>query len=166
VLHAASPVGADITLVFQWWHRQLGALFSSLCFNVILAIENIPTHVWSVDAMQTILGTSYIIFAPSPHSMSCADMSHFLVVAWAAQPDLIPSLVGYVVPELELPFVQRAPPLFLRASELIHSKKDILSFCAIITILEFHDYNTPLGSDDDPDSSSNSPSGTPWMTLP
>jgi hypothetical protein len=36
--------------------------------------------------------------------------------------------VGYVIQELEEPFIEREPPMFLSASEIIHSKKDMLQF--------------------------------------
>jgi hypothetical protein len=50
VLHAAPPEGADRWLVFRRWMRQADALFKPLFFKVLLSIENIPTHIWSVAA--------------------------------------------------------------------------------------------------------------------
>jgi hypothetical protein len=85
-------------------------------------------------------------------------MSRFLVVAWVAHPDFIPMEVGCVMPEPNLPFIKRVPPLFLRAYEAIHTKKDILSFQAIVTVLEYHNF-TPLPNSDDDSVSSDSSSG-------
>jgi hypothetical protein len=47
-------------------------------------------------------------------------MFEFLAVAWTVHPHLVPVEVGCIVPEPQEPFVERLPPLFLRASEIIH----------------------------------------------
>jgi hypothetical protein len=83
-------------------------------------------------------------------------MSQFLAVAWVVHPDLIPNEVGCVVPEPQEPFVDRQPPLFLRASEIIHSKRDTLGFHALVKILEVHDFSPQAGSSDDGSSSESS----------
>jgi hypothetical protein len=67
----------ELTLVLQRWRHQLRALFKSLRFKVLLAIDNIPTHVWSVDNVQMILRSSYIVSEPSPRSVHKEDMSIF-----------------------------------------------------------------------------------------
>jgi hypothetical protein len=51
-----------------------------------------------------------------------------LVVAWAIHPNLIPMKISCIVPELMEPFMDGEPSLFLRASEIIHSKCDTLQF--------------------------------------
>jgi hypothetical protein len=51
VLHMPPPLSADFHLIFQWWHRQAGALFKLFWCKVLLAVSNIPTHVWSVDVV-------------------------------------------------------------------------------------------------------------------
>jgi hypothetical protein len=56
--------------------------------------------------------------------------------------------VGCVIPEPEVPFIERELPLFLLASEIIHSKKDALQFHAFNLIVKMHDF-TPLNSSDD-----------------
>jgi hypothetical protein len=82
------------------------------------------------------------------------DMSQFLVAAWARHPDLIPNEVGGIVPEPVKPFMERAPSLFLKDSELIHSKCDTLQFRVLIRVIEAHDYSIPVDSDDDVSESS------------
>jgi hypothetical protein len=57
-----------------------------------------------------------------------ADLSRFLVVAWAIHPDLILVEVGCVIPEPEEPFVQGELPLFLHAEEAIHYKRNTIQF--------------------------------------
>jgi hypothetical protein len=47
------------------------------------------------------------------------------------------------MPEPVEPFVKVAPPLFIQSSEVVHSKCDLLHFCAFIHILEVHDFNPP-----------------------
>jgi hypothetical protein len=80
-----------------------------------------------------------------------------MAVTWAVHPDLILVEVGCIIPEPEEPFVECEPPLFLSASELIHSKQDTLQFRAFIQIVEIHDFNrSDSSSDDSGDSSSDS----------
>jgi hypothetical protein len=153
VLHAEPPEGAVLHLIFRRWHRQLGALFSPMFFKVLLSIENIPTHVWSMEVAQTIVGSSCLIFDASPASADGSNMSQFLAVAWVVHPNLIPNEVGCIVPEPQEPFVDRQLPLFLRASEINHSKRDTLGFRALMKILEVHKFSPQAGSSDDGSSS-------------
>jgi hypothetical protein len=102
-----------------------------------------------------------------------------MVVAWAIRPDLIPNEVGCIFLESEEPSVVRQPPLFLCASELVHSKKDTLQHRAFIQVLEVHDFTTPEDSDSDGRSSSSDSSNSsgdaefvlghgslrPWTTV-
>jgi hypothetical protein len=64
-------------------------------------------------------------------------------------PDLIPIEVGGMLPEPEVPFVEGEPPLFLQASEIIHSKRDTLQYRVLLHILEVHNFSPPRDSDDD-----------------
>jgi hypothetical protein len=91
VLHADPAPDAAPSLHFNRWSRQAGAVFSPLRFKVLLAIENVPAHVWSCEVVQTIIGSSCLIFNTSPRTASGADMSVFLAAAWAIHPDLIPA---------------------------------------------------------------------------
>jgi hypothetical protein len=76
------PVQApDRTLVFQRWCRQLHTLFKLLRNKVRLAMDNILAHVWSVDNVEVILGSSYVIVEPSSQSVRKDDMSSLLVAA-------------------------------------------------------------------------------------
>jgi hypothetical protein len=93
---------------------------------VLLALENMAAHAWSIEAVQAIIGSSGLMFEPAPVLVSGVDRSHFYVVAWVVHLDLIPVEVGGILPEPEEPFVEGEPPLFLRASEIIHAKKDTL----------------------------------------
>jgi hypothetical protein len=63
--------------------------------------------------------------------------------------------VGCVGPEPIEPFVEGQPLLFIHASELIHSKHDMLGFHALVRILEIQNF-PPLedSSDDGADSGS------------
>jgi hypothetical protein len=78
-----------------------------------------------------------------------SNLSSFLVVVWAQHPDLIPTEVGCSIPEPVEPFVEAKPSLFIRASEVIHDKCDLLHFCAFIHILVVHDFNPPSSSEED-----------------
>jgi hypothetical protein len=46
VLHSPPPAGADLGLVFGHYCRQTDTLFTPLRFKVLVALENIPAHVW------------------------------------------------------------------------------------------------------------------------
>jgi hypothetical protein len=72
-----------------------------------------------------------------------------MVVTWAFDPSLIPQEVGCIVPEPEGPSMVGVRPLFLRASEIIHSRQDTLQFRAFIHILEIHDFTPPSDSSDE-----------------
>jgi hypothetical protein len=123
----------------------VGALFSPpLCFEVLLSIENIPAHTWSLDTAQTVVGSSYLVFEMVPRSVDGSDMSRFLAVVWAIHPDLILEEVMCVILESLEPFVEHHPPLFLRASEIIHSSCDTLQFRAFVKVLEVHDFNPAI----------------------
>jgi hypothetical protein len=74
-------------------------------------------------------------------------MSTFLVAPWAANPNFIPTEVGFSVPESIESSVEREPPLYLSSSEIIDSSCDLLHYRAIISILEIHDFSTPPSSD-------------------
>jgi hypothetical protein len=111
-----------------------------------------------VAAAQTIVDSSCLIFDASSASADGSDMSHFLAAAWAMYPDLIPNEVGCVVPEPVEPFIEGQLPLFLHASELIHSKCDTLGFRALVKILEIHDFSPLEDSSDDNDTPGSSDS--------
>jgi hypothetical protein len=149
ILHAAQPADAALTIRFSPWTRQAGALFSPLRFKVLLSIDNIPAHVWSMDTAQVILGSSCLVFDAVPSSRSGEDLSRFLVAARAIHPSLIPEEVGCVNPEPEEPFVEHEPPLSLLALEIIHSKLDTLQFRVFIKVLEVHDFSIPDDSGDE-----------------
>jgi hypothetical protein len=107
-------------------------------------IKDLSMHVWSADSAQAILWSPHVIFELAPTTMDQSDLSHFLLVSWANHPDLIPNEVRCIIPEPLEPFVKHYPPLFLRASEVIHSKRDTLQFCVFIHILELHDFSLPV----------------------
>jgi hypothetical protein len=83
-------------------------------------------------------------------------MSQFLAAAWSLHPDLIPIEVGCVVPEPEEPSVVGQPPLFLRASEIIHDKQNTLQFRAFVKVIEVHDFTPSSDSSSDDASSDDS----------
>jgi hypothetical protein len=93
------PIGAELVLIFGHYRRQLCALFLPLRFKVLLALDNVPAHVWSLYTVQVVVRSSCLIFDMAPSSADGSDMSHYLVVAWAVHPDLIPTEVGHVFPK-------------------------------------------------------------------
>jgi hypothetical protein len=79
----------------------------------LLAIDNLPAHVWLPVVVQTIISSSYLSFEIAPASLNKEDLSRFFVVAWAIHPNLIPVKVGCVEPEPEEEQVVGVRPLFL-----------------------------------------------------
>jgi hypothetical protein len=154
ILHAHPLVGFDLILIFTCYRRQTGTIFKLLRFKILLTVENILVHAWSLETAQAIIGSTCLIFNVAPSLARGEDLFAFWAAAWETHPDLIPAEVGCIFPKLEDPFVEQAPPLFLSASELIHSKIDTLQLRALIKIIEIHDFSPPEGSDDDspPDS--------------
>jgi hypothetical protein len=105
-----------------------------------------------------VIGSSSLVFEPAPTSVSRVDGSRFYVIAWAVHPNLISAEVSSVLPKPKVPFVEGEPPLFLQASEIIHSKWDTLQYKVLVHILEVHNFTPPVDSNDDnpPTPSSNS----------
>jgi hypothetical protein len=150
VLHVVPPTGAELVLIFGRYRRLLGALFKPLRFKVLLALDTIPAHVWSLDTAQAMVGSSCLIFDTGPSSTDGSDMSQYLAAALAIHPDLILMEVGCVFPEPEQPFVEREPPLFISASEVIHSKQDTLQLRVFIRVVEIHDFSILVDFDNTP----------------
>jgi hypothetical protein len=148
VLQAPRSPTSNIILSFGRFTHQARLLFSPLHYKVLISIENIPAHTWSICTAQKVLGSSELIFDVVTVSASFVDLSQFLVMTWVKQPDLFPNEVGGIVPELVALFVEREPPRFLSSSELIHSRCDTLQFCDFIRVLEVHDYRISEGSND------------------
>jgi hypothetical protein len=126
VLYADLAMSGGFSLFFRRWMHQTRARFSPLYFKVLLSVTNIPAHAWSLDMAQAIVGSSCLIAEVFPRSLDGVDLSHFMAVASSLHLDLIPTKVGCIIPELKQPFVKRELPLFLSATEIIHSKKDTL----------------------------------------
>lgn len=110
-----------------------------MIYKVLLSIKNIPAHDWSVDMAQTIVGSSCLCVQLVPATASNVDISSYNVVAWCGDPDRIPLEVDCSIPEPKEPFIDRAPPLFLREEELIKPRRYTLRFTAIINIIEVQD---------------------------
>jgi hypothetical protein len=146
----------EFRLIFQWWRCHAGAVFKPFHYKVLLAVSNIPAHVWSIDVVQHILGSSCFIFDSSLRSQSRVDLSSFLVVAWCSNLDFIPTEVGFSIPEPVELFWEGESLLFLCASEIIHSSSELLHYQEVISILEVHDFSTPPSSDSDGSSGSSS----------
>jgi hypothetical protein len=106
---------------------------------------------------QEIVRSSYTIFDQAPSSSAATDLSQYIVAAWCLHPELIPSEVGCIVLELEEPSEVGRSPFFLRAYEIIHSKRDTLQFRVFIKIIEIHDFS-PWEVSSDVDSSGSSDS--------
>jgi hypothetical protein len=103
VMHAPPLEGTRVTLVCRRWWCQAGTLFSPLRYKVLLSITNVYVHIWSVDIVQDILGSSCVVFELAPSSIAGTDLSSFMVVALTMHLDIIPTEVGCVVLELEAP---------------------------------------------------------------
>jgi hypothetical protein len=66
VLHMLPPLEAEFWLVLQRWRRQLGVLFKAFKCKVLLAVSNIPAHLWSTEVVQHILGSYCLVFDATP----------------------------------------------------------------------------------------------------
>jgi hypothetical protein len=95
------PTGAEFILRFHRWSCQSRELFKPLHCKVLLAIDNIPTHLWLMEIVQTIIGLAYQSFKLALASTNKEDMSQFFIVAWAMHPNHIPNDMGCAIPESE-----------------------------------------------------------------
>jgi hypothetical protein len=48
VQHVALPWETKFTVLFRWWCCQSEALFSPMCFKVLLSITHLLVHAWSL----------------------------------------------------------------------------------------------------------------------
>lgn len=149
VLHSDPPSAAQFLLRFRRWLRLAVATSKPMLFKVLLAIDNLPAHAWSVDAVQTIISSACLEIQPTPATAAQSDMSSYMLVAWSYDPDLIPVEVECSIPEPVEPFVGRAPPLYLKAEEIIESRRDALGFTVQIRILEVQDFHPRSDSEDE-----------------
>jgi hypothetical protein len=106
-------------------------------------VSNVLAHVLSEEMIQVIIGSSCLMFESSLRSADPSNLSTYLIVMWSHHPKLIPTEVGCSILELVEPFVEAEPPLFIRSSEVIHLKCDLLHFHVFIRILKVHDFNPP-----------------------
>jgi hypothetical protein len=116
---------------------------------MLLAIDNLPAHVWSPETVQIIIASACLNFEIVLALLNMADLFRFFVVAWAIHPNLISVEVGCVVLEPEGESVVGVHPLFLRAEELMHSKQDTLQFWVFVHVLEVHDFTISESSSDE-----------------
>jgi hypothetical protein len=116
---------------------------------MLLAIDNLPAHVWSPETVQIIIASACLNFEIVLALLNRADLFRFFVVAWAIHPNLISVEIGCVVLEPEGESVVRVRPLFLRAEELMHSKQDTLQFWVFVHVLEVHDFTISESSSDE-----------------
>jgi hypothetical protein len=76
-------------------------------------------------------------------------MSIFFITSWDSDPDVVPTELGFSIPEPVEPSREWEPPLLLGASEIVHSKCNLLHYHTIISILEVHDFGSPPSSNSD-----------------
>jgi hypothetical protein len=136
VLHAPPPEGARVTLVFYWWCQSVAIHHQHLCSHLVGGCR--AADYWLF--LQGFQGSAKL-------SRRYRSLS-FTVVTWTMHPDLILTEVGCVVPEPEEPSMAGHRPRFLRPSEIIHSKQDMLQFPVFIKVLEVHDFTLPNHSSD------------------
>ncbi|KAG2569883.1 hypothetical protein PVAP13_7NG446101 [Panicum virgatum] len=145
VLHAPPLPVADMVLRFRRWRRLASADAESMKFRVLLEMRGIPSHVWSVDTAQRILGDACADPVPTPATIARRDLRRFQAAAWCVDPDLIPNEVVIRIPEPVDTNV--GAELFLRSAEIIFHSQPLLRHRVEIEILEIQDWN------DDSDSS-------------
>jgi hypothetical protein len=116
---------------------------------MLLAIDNLPAHVWSPETVQIIIASACLNFEIVLALLNRVDLFRFFVVAWAIHPNLISVEIGCVVLEPEGESVVGVRPLFLRAEELMHSKQDTLQFWVFVHVLEVHDFTISESSSDE-----------------
>jgi hypothetical protein len=68
---------------------------------MLLAIDNLPAHVWSPETVQIIIASACLNFEIVLALLNIADLFRFFVVAWAIHLNLISVEVGCVVLEPE-----------------------------------------------------------------
>jgi hypothetical protein len=93
-----------------------------LRYKVLPAIENIPTNAWSLELVQTIIGSACFSFELTPASVTKTDMSQFFVVPFTRAL----SRRGWMRDPGAGGASCWSPTPHIREEELIHSKWDTL----------------------------------------
>jgi hypothetical protein len=99
VINAPTRLGTLYIFLWRRWRRHSMASARSFRFKVLLAMTGVPSHVWSLNAAQRILGSSCAGLELPHITAGQEDMSEFLVSAWCIHPDLIAQEVVIAVPE-------------------------------------------------------------------
>lgn len=155
VMQEPYPPVIPFKLLFKPWRCESMAVAAPMKFRVLITIRSIRAHVWLQSTTEKILQSSYEILALSPDTRDRVDFTRFELVAWCVHPSLIPKEKILVVPEEDEPFVESAPPLFLKQKDLIHTKRHTLRYRVIVFIHEVQDMrprSPPSSSDGSPDS--------------
>ncbi|WVZ98725.1 hypothetical protein U9M48_044125 [Paspalum notatum var. saurae] len=103
-------------------------------YRVLLVLRGIPTHAWSVDTAQRVLGSSCAGIELDRDTEAKIDLKRFVLAAWCLNPDLIPSRRTLWVPDPKEP---HAPGnLSLKEHEMIRSKLSGLRYEITVEVAE------------------------------
>ncbi|KAJ1292927.1 hypothetical protein BS78_01G028200 [Paspalum vaginatum] len=138
VLHGAPPRSPPFRLTWRPWLRLSMATPDKMRFKVLLVLRGIPTHAWSLDSAQRVLGSSCAGLEATRETIDKVDLKRFVVAAWCAHPHLIPSVKRLWVPEPKKP--HEPGNLFLREHEVMHTVFPGMTYAVSVQLVELQEW--------------------------
>ncbi|RLN29160.1 hypothetical protein C2845_PM05G21650 [Panicum miliaceum] len=147
ILNAPPLPVADMVLRFRRWSLLSMAEAEAMRFWVLLEICGIPSHAWSAQTVQLILGDDCASQKPTPTTTVCADSRCFQALVWCSDLDSIPNTATIKIPE---PMDRNVgAESFLRPKQIIHHNHTVLRYEVGIEILEIQDFTEDSSDDSD-----------------
>lgn len=133
--------GFSASLVFQQWTRLACATSGTLYFKVVLELDAIPPHLWSLDTAAALLASCCWVQKLDTATAE-TDLSCFRLTAWTDNPSRIPRSKTLAVAEHEA--AVSPDPRFVGVEPYLW-KKDTVDYLVIIHIRRVNDC-TPRSS--------------------
>jgi hypothetical protein len=138
VLQAPPLPVPDMVLHFRRWRRVSAVDAESMQFRVLVELRDIPSHAWSADTVQMILGNACACPEPTPATVTREDLRRFQAVVWCMDPDLIPNEATIRI--LEPIDRNIGANLYLRHEQIIFHSQPLLRHRVEVEILEIQDW--------------------------
>jgi hypothetical protein len=149
------PTGSSPTRYSTWLrHRTRASCWSSYARATRLASCSILSSTrcyfpfqmcWLMFGQRRLFRSllALLVSYSNCHQGQSINLTSQASLCWARHPNLISTEVGCSIPEPVEPFAKATPPMFIRSSEVIHLKCDLLHFHTFIHVQEVHDFTPP-----------------------
>ncbi|CAL4885499.1 unnamed protein product [Urochloa decumbens] len=157
ILNVNIPIGNAMLAILPWT-RVAHAELKVLRCKVVLELEGIPPHAWSLKTVSTLLAPYCWVEQAEAAAVSKSAMDKFKVTAWTDNPDAIATDVPLFITEDEMPIAYEDPMMqriFGRLPPYLREK--VFRYTVIIHLKSVADFSsrspspspTPPSSDGD-----------------